>query len=79
MEADTICEVIKELVGPIDPVGDSSVDVHRYQNLLTIQRVVEWCIEEIREVAKNAGSHEASVNQIGATATKFIKSIKEIS
>ena len=78
MEADTICDVVAELVGYINPVGDSSVDVLRYQNLLTLQRVTDWCIGAIREVSENKGSHEASVNQMGATAAKYLESLKEI-
>lgn len=78
MEAETICEVIGTLVGLINPRGDVSVDVHRYQNLLTLQRVADWCLSEIREVAKNKSSYEASVKQIGSTAEKYLELLKEV-
>jgi len=71
-------EIVNKLIGPIHPVGHSSVDKKRLENLKAQIDLVHGLLEEIIEVRKHKSSHEYSVIHIGEAADKFIKLIPEM-
>ena len=77
MDAETIYAVIKKLVGRFDAEGDSNVDEKRLANLLTLRKVMDILISDIRFVARDKTSQEHSVREIGLAAQRFIDELKE--
>lgn len=70
-EFDVAC-IVKRLVGPLDPIGDSWVDEKRYENLLHMIDVVNDLVDEIKSISEYAKSHEYSVQKIGKQAKSFL-------
>lgn len=77
MKAESISEVIEALVGPIDPVADSSIDEKRRENLEKLIAVADRIIMDIGHVGiqhKNSPYHSQA--SCGIIATKFLKDTK---
>ena len=71
-------EIVCELVGPIDPVGEVHTDEDRLKNLGEMLKLVHCLLLDIERVAKVADSHMHSVSVVGKTAAKALKLISEV-
>lgn len=67
-----IYDVVKKLVGPIDPLGDSSCDDKRLENLKVMIDLIEKLVGDVAYVSRSRDSHEYSVMLAGKTADKLI-------
>jgi len=63
--------IVKKLIGPIDPLGDSNRDKDRLNNLKATIELVDLLLNDIEEVANYSNSYEASVKEIGKLASDF--------
>lgn len=70
-------EIIKKLIGPIDPTGRHEVDVERGRNLSTLLHVVNRLMFDINLVARHKDSHEESVRHLGQKASAFLQELSE--
>lgn len=70
-------DVIKKLLGPIDPIGDSQVDADRYENLLATTHLVDKLLFDINQVSRFATHSAHSIAHAGKWAQNFIQEIKE--
>lgn len=70
-------EVIKRLVGPIDPVGETIADSDRFDNLKMMTYVVEHLMADIERVAVHADRKEFSMKRAGQYAKKFYGKLPE--
>lgn len=52
MKPDTVIDVMEKLVGPIEPVADTTIDDERYDNLLMYQYIVDYMIDQIIMIAR---------------------------
>ena len=77
MKAETVIEVVKTLVGEVDAVGSSHLDVERLENLKVMTRVVDELIEEIIQASKTKDYFQYSMQQIGRYAFEYLKEWKE--
>lgn len=66
-----LIDVVRKLVGPIDPVGATHVDGERFDNLKTMTDLVDRLLGDIDRVAAYKNSHEFSVKRAGEHASKF--------
>ncbi len=64
-------EIIKKLIGPINPVGETREDEKRLENLEYLIGVIELFVEDIEEVAKHRNRVEYSMKKAGERAYKF--------
>lgn len=69
-------DVIKKLLGPIEPVGESNFDEKRYENLEATIEVVDKLLCDLNEVAGEDDRLEHSIAKIGKRASQFIKDIR---
>jgi len=71
-------EVVKKIVGPVMPVGETWEDEERLKNLKELGSLVNELTEELYDV-KHRGeiSHEGSVTHAGKEAEKILKSLKD--
>jgi hypothetical protein len=68
-----IYEIVKKLVGNINPVGKSEVDADRLQNIIVICDLANKIIEDIGYVRNNnIDAYESSVVEIRDVANKFL-------
>jgi len=73
----TYTDIIKKLIGPVHPIGETNSDHDRLNNLGEMMDVAKNLIEEIRRVAENKGAPEHSVNLAGKAASKFLENFKD--
>lgn len=76
----THLEIVKKLIGNINPVGKTEVDAQRLINLNDMCNLTQLLILEIESVAHNSkGSYEHSVKVIHDRADSFMKNtLKEL-
>lgn len=72
-----LSDVVKRLLGLINPQGRSEVDVVRYDNLNQTIQITEELINDIMIVSKNKDSQEYSVSKAGIKAEKFLKDLQQ--
>jgi hypothetical protein len=63
-----IPEIVKKLIGSIEPRGDSQIDEKRYENLIEHSYLVSDLIENLIFVSKYKDSYEGSVSKLGKRA-----------
>ena len=69
-------DVVRKLIGPIEPVGDTDVDERRLSHLRSQIVLVNTLLEEIREVSENKSSNMASIKKAGYEANSYLYSLK---
>ncbi len=70
-----IVDVIKKLVGDIEPIGETHTDSKRLDNLKVMTALVDELLENIYTVAKDKDCHEYSRKQSGSFAHRFLEHI----
>lgn len=69
----TLHEIVKKLVGRIDPVGETNTDNDRYENLKVMTELVDALLTDIDMVAMyNKNRQEFSRKRAGGFASKFL-------
>lgn len=70
-------DVVRKLVGPIEPVGDSNIDRQRFENIKAMTELIDRLLFDIYQVAPCADRHEDSMKKIGNHARRFLREVKE--
>jgi hypothetical protein len=73
-----VFDVVMRLNGPIEPVGDSSVDRTRLENLRALCDLTELLFDRIEAVAEATDDHLASVKVAKECAAKFLASARNV-
>jgi hypothetical protein len=69
----THLEIVNKLIGPIEPVGETTADDTRYENLKAKCELAESLIMEIQFVANaNKNRQEYSMKRAGEYAERFL-------
>lgn len=65
-------DVVKKLVGPIYPAGDSAIDRDRLENLEAMQELAGGVMGDIEYVSRSKNSRLGSAKEMGVKAHKFL-------
>lgn len=76
MDANTILEVTRNLIGETEPYGDSAIDRERTENLNKLIYVVEELESDIEKVAVNKDRHEGSMRMMGEKAHRTLEDLR---
>jgi fructose-1,6-bisphosphatase/sedoheptulose 1,7-bisphosphatase-like protein len=68
----TNTEIVKKIIGDIQPSGDSRTDIERFENLKAMCKLVDDLVTEIDHVTVYKSRHEHSMNEMGNYASKFL-------
>jgi len=68
-------DIVRILLGPIEPVGETHTDDKRMDNLDEMCKVVDFLIGDIDKVAANKDRHEYSMKRAGEFAEKFLTNL----
>ena len=77
MKREHIIEVIADMVGYIEPCGDTHIDETRYENQEKIIDIINNGLEDLIENSKYKGSAEGSIDRIGSRAYNALKHIRK--
>lgn len=72
IDAGTILEVIRNLIGETEPCGDSSIDRERNQNLDKLICIIDELLYDVEKVAFNKDRYEGSMQMMGKKAHKAL-------
>jgi hypothetical protein len=72
-----VIDVVRKLIGPIDPYAESAIDAKRFENLKEMCLLANKILFDINQVANHSESGFASVKKAGEYAQKFLNDIKE--
>lgn len=67
-----LIDIIRTLVGPVDPVGETNTDNARLENLKALIELVDTLVGDIDKVASNKTKPEYSMKRAGDFADQFI-------
>jgi len=70
-------EVVRKLIGPIEPLGDSYADDKRLQNLKTLIKLTDKLLGDISQVAMERHSTLHSEKIAGIEAHNFLHSVAD--
>jgi len=65
-------EIVKKLIGEIDPVGETNTDNARFENLKAMTELVDELLSDIYRVTQGNNRHEYSINRAGQFAASFL-------
>ena len=72
IDAGTILKVTRNLIGEIEPCGNSVVDRERTQNLDKLIYIIDELLYDVEKVAVNKNRHEGSMRMMGEKAHKAL-------
>jgi len=72
-----VYEVVKRLIGPIQPVGESHTDKDRLENMKEYTELARKMVIDINTVAFNKDSHMHSVRLVGEEAHEFCRELED--
>jgi hypothetical protein len=70
-------DVVKKLLGEINPIGETQTDNARFENLKATVKLVDGLLFDIDRVTCNKTRHEHSMKRAGEFASKFLEDIKD--
>lgn len=73
MDASTILEITRKLIGVTYPYGLSGIDRKRTENLDTLIHVIDALLDDVREVANCKDSYQGSMRDMGRKAHKALR------
>jgi len=69
-------DVVRKLIGEVNPIGETNEDNKRYENLKELTLLTGDLLAVINDVAiRHKDSHEFSVKRSGEHAIKFINKL----
>jgi len=68
-------EIIRKMIGPINPVGETNEDNRRFENLKKTTELVDKLIYDIDAVIPNKTRVEFSMKRAGEFADQFFKDL----
>lgn len=71
----TIYDVVKKLLGAIEPIGESNADEKRFHNLQVTTKLIDKLVFDVAAVAKDKGSYQHSVKKTGVFASEFLEAL----
>jgi hypothetical protein len=76
MKAMTVYDIVKKLIGPIEPLGESNGDIKRFENLIAMTELIGKLLFDVDQVSNEANSDEYSVARAGEFAKEFIEDVR---
>lgn len=76
MNKNTIYDVTKKLIGPINPIGESNEDDRRFENLQSLCYLVDKLMFDISDLLYHKNTIEYSKKRSGLKALDFLKETK---
>ena len=71
--SEQIADLVMQLNGEIEPIGETNTDDQRYENLCTLLDVTNTLLDEVAKVLPNAKRHEHSMWRAGDCVWNWLK------
>ena len=77
LDSKEIIKVLDNLVGSVEPVGETDVDRKRLERLEVLIEVTDWCLDKVQLARTYFWEDECSMYEIGRVATDALYEWKE--
>ena len=79
VDTEMIAEMVRKMVGRIEPVGDASRDDARFDSLVEMTDVIDRLLRDVEDVAciVNVNSPYSSVKKAGRFAQEWLEALNE--
>jgi hypothetical protein len=75
----TVYDIVKNLIGEIEPVGAEHIDPILFDNLKATTELVDKLLFDIMDVANEySNRHEDSVKKASLFASRFLDGVKDV-
>lgn len=75
IDAGTILEVTRNLIGDTEPYGDSGIDRERTKNVDKLIYIIDELLYDLEKVAVNKDRYEGSMRMMGEKANQAMEDI----
>ena len=75
-DAEVVSNVVLRLVGPVMPIGETTEDDRRFENLKHLTAVIDALLVEVRQVEREGRRPEYSIRRAGDYARNFLLEMK---
>jgi hypothetical protein len=65
-------DIVRKLIGPVAPIGETNADNQRFENLKALTELVERLVFDIDQLVIHKTHSEYSMKRAGAFAEKFL-------
>ena len=72
ISVETICEIIHNLLGDVEPIGETNYDNQCLENLKNYELLILYLVHYIYSCLKFRNRHEKSMNTIGLYAENIL-------
>jgi hypothetical protein len=72
----SIIGITDRLIGKVQPIGETNEDEKRLENLKEMYELLDYLVDEMYKVSKEAESHEYSRSKAGNYARNYLKELK---
>lgn len=73
LSTEHLSDMIMKLIGEVEPVGDSNIDMKRLENMHRLQELIESLIFEVNYVCAYSDNKEFSMKNIGEDAVAWLR------
>jgi len=70
-----IYDIVKKLIGEINPVGETNTDDKRFENLKATINLIDELLLDIDKVAENKDRCEFSIKRAGEYTYKYLEQL----
>lgn len=71
-----VYEVVKKLIGGVEPLGETNADDRRYENLEELINLIDSLIRDLHSVSHNKSRGEYSMHRAGKRADEYLLEIR---
>ena len=75
MNAETIYDVVRKLIGQIEPYGDTNIDHERFGNLKIQEELIDYLIDDIANNIPFAKRVEFSLHSSGVESIEYLNEV----
>lgn len=77
LDSNDICNLLENLIGETEPIGDSAADGAIEQNLMMVVDVLDWCLDRFFMTANHIHSEYDSERRVGKRAYAVLDEIQQ--
>ena len=77
LDSQTIFDLLDNLIGETEPIGDSAADGTIEQNLMMVVDVLDWCLDRFFMTANHIHSEYDSERRVGNRAYAVLDEIQK--
>lgn len=76
IDVETIIKIIDALNGSVKPVGETNEDNKRFDNLKTLEEIIDCLLDDVQMLIPNRNRCEYSMNRVSDEAVGYLREVR---